>query len=96
LPETLAADAADLISNLPPPGAAIPDHGRTQVIDLNGVVPPIRSARFGVAGRPDPDQAARIADALAVALGSSAGAGARVLVLATEEFMALPLAVAAR
>ena len=59
-------------------------------------MPPIRSARFGVAGRPDPDQAARIADALAAALGSSAGAGARVLVLATEEFMALPLAVAAR
>ena len=98
LPETLAADAADLISSLPLPlpGSAVPGPGRIQVVDLNGIVPPIRSARFGVAGRPDPDQAALIADALAADLGNSAGAGARVLVLATEEFMALPLAVAAR
>lgn len=96
LPDALAADAAALINSLPLPGAAIPGPGRIQQVDLNGLVPPIRSARFGVAGRPDPDQAARIADALAAALGSSAAAGARVLVLATEEFMALPLAVAAR
>ncbi|MDR7081819.1 adenine/guanine phosphoribosyltransferase-like PRPP-binding protein [Arthrobacter ginsengisoli] len=96
LPETLAADAAELISSLPLPCAAVPGPGRIQTLDLHGIVPPVRSARFGVAGRPDPDQAARIADALAAALGSRAGAGARVLVLATEEFMALPLAVAAR
>ena len=96
LPETLAADAADLIRSLPLPVAAVPRSGRIQLVDLNGIVPPIRSARFGVAGRPDPDEAVRIADALASALGSSAAAGARVLVLATEEFMALPLAVAAR
>ena len=100
LPETLAADAADLISSLrlplPLPGSSVTGPGRIQLVDLNSLVPPVRSARFGVAGRPDPDQAERIADALAAALGSSAGAGARVLVLATEEFMALPLAVAAR
>jgi adenine/guanine phosphoribosyltransferase-like PRPP-binding protein len=96
LPETLAADAADLISNLPLPGAGVTGAGRIRVEDLNGLVPPVRSARFGVAGRLDPDQASRIAAALSRALGSSAGAGARVLVLATEEFMALPLAVAAR
>ena len=96
LPETLALDAAELISNIPLPRAAVPGPGRIQLLDLHGIVPPIRSARFGVAGRPDPDQAARIAGALAAALGSRAGTGARVLVLATEEFMALPLAVAAR
>lgn len=96
LPETLAADAAALIRNLPLPDAANPSPGRIQLIDLNEIVPAIRSARFGVAGRPDPDQAAHIADALASALGSHARAGARVLVLATEEFMALPLAVATK
>ncbi|HSN38094.1 MAG TPA: phosphoribosyltransferase domain-containing protein, partial [Arthrobacter sp.] len=96
LPETLAADAAKLIGGLPLPPHTVPGPGRIQLLDLNGIVPPIRSARFGVAGGPDPDQAARIADALAADLGGSARAGARVLVLATEEFMALPLAVAAR
>lgn len=96
LPDTLAADAAALISNLPIPNAAVPRPGRIRLLDLNGVVPPVRSARFGVAGRPDPDQASRIADALAAALGRGARAGERVLILATEEFMALPLAVAAR
>ncbi|WP_026538504.1 phosphoribosyltransferase domain-containing protein [Arthrobacter sp. 9MFCol3.1] len=96
LPETLALDAAELISSIPLPRAAVPGPGRIRLLDLHGIVPPIRSARFGVAGRPDPDQAARIAGALAAALGSRAGTGARVLVLATEEFMALPLAVAAR
>ena len=104
LPGTLAADAAELISSLPLPDPAGPDRGQIRLLDLAGVVPPVRSARFGVAGRPDPRQAAEIADALAATLGAfpgapgrnNAAAGARVLVLATEEFMALPLAVAAR
>lgn len=96
LPDTLAADAAELIGSLPRPPAAYSAPGRIQVLDLTGTVPPVRSARFGIAGRPDPDQAARIAEALAGSLGSGAGPGTRVLVLATEEFMALPLAVAAR
>ncbi|MCX6498683.1 MAG: phosphoribosyltransferase domain-containing protein [Arthrobacter sp.] len=95
LPGTLAADAAELIGGLPVPPTAGTGRGRIQLVDLNCVVPPIRSARFGVAGRPDPEQAVGIANALASSLGT-APAGARVLVLATEEFMALPLAVAAR
>ncbi|MET3809890.1 phosphoribosyltransferase domain-containing protein [Arthrobacter sp. UYEF3] len=95
LPVTLGADAADLIDGLPVPHTAGPVPGRIQLVDLNGVVPPIRSPRFGVAGRPDPEQAAVIAAALDSSLGTTA-AGARVLVLATEEFMALPLAVTAR
>jgi len=159
LPDTLAADAAELIAGLPVPGQVpglprdgvrgayrgtargadpgaargadrgtargadasagpgAPAQGRIQVVDLNGVVPPIRSARFGVAGRPDPEQAARIAVTLAASLGTAAPEAAdsqdtadcqdtaaslatapasRILVLATEEFMALPLAVAVR
>ncbi|GAA2134335.1 phosphoribosyltransferase [Arthrobacter humicola] len=96
LPETLASDATELISAIPLPPAAAPRPGLIQLLDLHGIEPPIRSARFGVSGRPDSDQAARIAGALAAALGSRGEAGGRVLVLATEEFMALPLAVAAR
>lgn len=96
LPETLASDAAELISTIPLSRAAVTGPGRIQLLDLRGIVPPIRSPRFGVAGRPNPDQAAGIADALAAALGNRGEAEARVLVLATEEFMALPLAVAAR
>jgi orotate phosphoribosyltransferase-like protein len=121
LPETLAADAADLIRRLPatanavtanavtdtlvtdnpPPGSSRPDTGpaaagRIRVLDLNGVVPPIRSARFGIAGQPDPQQAGGIAAAIAASLVASVGPGDRLLVLATEEFMAAPLAAAAR
>ncbi|MGO4228920.1 phosphoribosyltransferase domain-containing protein [Arthrobacter sp. YAF34] len=94
LPETLASDAAELISRIPLSRAAVPASSRIQLLDLRGIVPPFRSARFGVAGRLDPDQPEGIADALAANLGGRGEAGARVLVLATEEFMALPLAVA--
>jgi adenine/guanine phosphoribosyltransferase-like PRPP-binding protein len=94
LPELLAADAAELIRGLPLPDEATPVPGQVRLVDLNDVVPPIRSARFGIAGRPEPGQAAEIAAALTASL--SAAPGDRVLVLATEEFMALPLAVAAR
>ena len=110
LPATLAADAAELIGSLPRPQPTGRGRGQVRLLDLAGVVPPVRSARFGVAGRPEPRQAAEIADALAAALSAGpcdsrlpgvsrhagAAAGARVLVLATEEFMALPLAVATR
>lgn len=96
LPETLAADASELIRRIPFPAEAPRAAGQLQVVDLNGVVPPIRSARFGVAGRPDPQQAADIAAALAASIDGGAGPGSRLLVLATEEFMALPLAVAVR
>jgi adenine/guanine phosphoribosyltransferase-like PRPP-binding protein len=100
LPELLAADAAELIRSLPahglPDGQAAPGPGQVRVVDLNGAVPPIRSARFGIAGRPEPEQAADIAVALAGSLSAGVAPGDRVLVLATEEFMALPLAVAAR
>jgi hypothetical protein len=84
------------LADIPLPGPAKPAAGQIQVLDLNGVVPPIRSARFGIAGRPDPQQAAGIAAALAASLAASVAAGDRLLVLATEEFMALPLAAAAR
>ncbi|MCU1564840.1 MAG: phosphoribosyltransferase [Arthrobacter sp.] len=96
LPELLAADAAELIRSLPLPDAAAAVPGQVRLLDLNGLVPPVRSARFGIAGRPGPEQAAGIAAAVAAALGAGVTPGDRILVLATEEFMALPLAVAAR
>jgi hypothetical protein len=96
LPELLAADAAELIRSLPLPDAAAAVPGQVRLLDLNGLVPPVRSARFGIAGRPGPEQAAGIAAAVAAALGAGVAPGDRILVLATEEFMALPLAVAAR
>ena len=83
-----------LTTSLPDTGQ--PAAGQIQVLDLNGVVPPVRSARFGIGGRPDPQQAAGIAAAVADSLVASAAPGDRLLVLATEEFMALPLAAAAR
>ncbi|WP_427005162.1 phosphoribosyltransferase domain-containing protein [Pseudarthrobacter sp. H2] len=89
------------LPGIPVPGVSRPDTGRPaagqiRVLDLNGVVPPVRSARFGIGGRPDPRQAAGIAAALAASLVASVAPGSRLLVLATEEFMALPLAAAAR
>ncbi len=93
LPATLPADAAELINSLPQLEPATLE-GRIRLLDLNGVVPPIRSARFGIAGRPEARQAADIATALAASLGTGAGTGDRLLLMATEEFMALPLAVA--
>ncbi len=83
------------------PDISLPDTGRPaagqiRVLDLNGVVPPVRSARFGIGGRPDPQQAAGIAAALAASIDGGVAPGDRLLVLATEEFMALPLAAAAR
>lgn len=126
LPAYLAADAATLLATLPPPESEAgpgnaPEYvpGTLEHLNLGGIVAPIRSARFGVAGRPDPEVAQRIANALDAALSttetsSSTGAnsstethpgtqpnpgthpGRSILVLATEEFMALPLTVAAR
>ncbi len=96
LPATLAADAAELIRTAPVPEPAVCSIGKIRQLDLNDVVPPVRSGRFGVAGRPDARQAGDIATALAADLGAGAGPGERLLVLATEEFMALPLAVALR
>ncbi|MCU1531156.1 MAG: phosphoribosyltransferase [Arthrobacter sp.] len=96
LPELLAFEAAELIRGLPPGDQAGPTPGQIQLVDLNEVVPPVRSARFGIGGRPDPRQADGIAAALAASLSAGMAPGDRVLVLATEEFMALPLAVATR
>ena len=96
LPATLAPDAAGLIGSLPLLPDTQPTPGRIQVLDLNTSVPPVRSPRFGIAGPQDPDSAERIARPLSASLGGIAGTGRRVLVLATEEFMALPLAVANR
>lgn len=96
LPAALAANATELIRGILPPGGAKRAAGQVQLVDLNDVVPPVRSGRFGVAGRPDARQAGDIAAALAATLEAGVAAGDRLLVLATEEFMAVPLAVAVR
>ncbi|MBO1268291.1 phosphoribosyltransferase domain-containing protein [Arthrobacter cavernae] len=92
LPEGLPAAAAELIGGLPVPHNPGQAPGRIRVTDLAGAVPPLRSARFGVAGHADPDLAAGVAAALAAGIAPHE----RVLVLATEEFMAVPLAAAVR
>lgn len=92
LPEGLPAAAAELIGGLPLPHNPCQAPGRVRVIDLAGTVPPVRSARFGVAGNVDPGLAAGVAAALAADIAPHE----RVLVLATEEFMAVPLAAAVK
>jgi hypothetical protein len=60
------------------------------VLDLADVVPEVRSPRFGVDVCSNPELAPCIADEIAAGAPDSG----RILVLATEEFMALPLATA--
>lgn len=63
--------------------------GQVHVVEMPDGTPPVRSPRFGIMGS-TPDVAARLASALHGNLTKTS----RVLVLGTEEFMALPLAVA--
>ncbi|MEW1820654.1 phosphoribosyltransferase domain-containing protein [Arthrobacter sp. NPDC080031] len=96
LPESLPGDAAEHID-----GFTRKDHkhlarGQIQLMDLTATVTPIRSGRFGIAGRSEPQQAADIAAILGASSSLQIKSGDRLLVLATEEFMALPLAVADR
>ncbi|MFJ4264651.1 phosphoribosyltransferase domain-containing protein [Paenarthrobacter nicotinovorans] len=93
LPEDLTEAATDLIHRFVEKPT---DHhdGSIQIIDLNDAVTPIPSARFGIPGRAQTRQRDQICAALAPPLRATHAAGGRVLVLGTEEFMALPLAVA--
>ncbi|MCR1161666.1 phosphoribosyltransferase [Paenarthrobacter sp. UW852] len=93
LPEDLAEAAADLIHTFA--GKPAPhQEGSIQIIDLNDAVTPIPSARFGIPGRAQVRQRDQICTALSGSLRATHAAGGRVLVLGTEEFMALPLAIA--
>jgi len=92
LPAGLPAAAVALLRTLPPTETLASTPGKIDVTDLNGSVTPIRSARFGVAG---PSHPQRI-DVVATEIAARLAPDERVLVLATEEFMAFPLAVAVR
>lgn len=111
LPDDVLQRARTVIDGLPPvePAAQAPALGEVVTLELD--VAPVRSARFGVDGRLDPALAADVARRIRPALprwgGSAAAAdttadsardseAASVLVLGSEEFIALPLAVAAQ
>ncbi|WP_394249506.1 phosphoribosyltransferase domain-containing protein [Arthrobacter pityocampae] len=82
-----AASFIDQVQDTPVRDAA---PGRVRIVDATGSVPAIRSPRFGV----DAGSATDAAAALAATLRDGLAGASRVLVLGTEEFMALPLAVA--
>ncbi len=86
LPDAAAA-FIDQASDTPESAVAT---GRVRVVDATGRVPAIRSPRFGV----DAGSATEEASSIAATLRSGLNDTSRVLVLGTEEFMALPLAVA--
>ncbi|MDP9905632.1 phosphoribosyltransferase domain-containing protein [Arthrobacter bambusae] len=94
LPETLPGDAAEHIDGFTRKDDKRLAPGQIQLMDLTETVTPIRSGRFGIAGRSEPQQAADIAAILGASPSLQIKSGDRLLVLATEEFMALPLAVA--
>ena len=105
LPDDTAERAAVLIESLPPVAANTGPLASVSVLDLAGDVSPVRSDRFG--GRPGDraevlETAAMIAVTIAAAIGKTIGlpradsVSRSVLVLGTEEFMALPLDVASR
>jgi pyrimidine operon attenuation protein/uracil phosphoribosyltransferase len=90
LPEDLPSRAASLIEQFPVEENRALAPGRVTVLDLAGILPGVRSARFGVEVGPNPSLASRIAKEISAGMPVSG----RILVLATEEFMALPLATA--
>ena len=92
LPAGLPAAAEALIRTLPPAETLAPASGKIDISDLTGLATPIRSARYGVAGHAEPQRI----DVVATEIAARLAPDERVLVLATEEFMAIPLTVAAR
>lgn len=90
LPDDLQNRATSLIEQFPVHDNLRSVPGRVSVLDLADVVPGVRSPRFGVDVCSNPELAPCIADEIAVGTPDSG----RILVLATEEFMALPLATA--
>jgi adenine/guanine phosphoribosyltransferase-like PRPP-binding protein len=92
LPGDLPAKAASHVGRFANEPVFARKRGEVSVVDLTHSVDPIRSARFGNSGGPQADAAAaRIAEELAAVVPPTGS----LLILATEEFMALPLATAA-
>ncbi|MGX1162078.1 phosphoribosyltransferase-like predicted ribonucleoside biosynthesis protein [Arthrobacter sp. SLBN-100] len=92
LPDDLPAKAALLVSQSGVGPVGAPSSGDVSVLDLTRRVNPVRSARFGINSRPE---SAAVAERIAEELAAVTPAAGSLLVLATEEFMALPLATAA-
>jgi adenine/guanine phosphoribosyltransferase-like PRPP-binding protein len=90
LPADLPDAAASFIDQAPEVPVRDVSPGRIRIVDAAERVPAIRSPRFGV----DAGTAASVAAAIAATLRDGLADASRVLVLGTEEFMALPLAVA--
>lgn len=87
LPADVAERARAVIEAIEPGSSGGATPGDVTVVEA--AVPPIRSARFGVAGRLDDG----LARSVAVALDPAVPSG-DVLVLGSEEFIALPMLVA--
>lgn len=92
LPDDLPANAASWMEQFAAHENPRLASGRVSVLDLSDVVPGVRSPRFGVDAGSAPELAPCIADEIAAVTPDTG----RILVLATEEFMALPLATAQR
>lgn len=90
LPRDLPAKVAPVVSHFAAQPVLTPAPGEVSVLDLTHVEP-IRSARFGISTSLE---ACTAADSLAKELAAMVPATDRLLILATEEFMALPLATA--
>jgi pyrimidine operon attenuation protein/uracil phosphoribosyltransferase len=90
LPGDLSSKAASWIKQFPVRGNLDLVSGRVSVLDLRDVVAGVRSPRFGVDVNASPELAPAIADEIAAGIPDPGN----ILVLATEEFMALPLATA--
>jgi hypothetical protein len=90
LPVDLPDAAAAFIDQSPEAPSHDVSPGHVWIVDATDSVPAIRSPRFGV----DAGTATEAASAVGAMLRDGLADASRVLVLGTEEFMALPLAVA--
>ncbi|WP_426225111.1 phosphoribosyltransferase domain-containing protein [Pseudarthrobacter sp. DSP2-3-2b1] len=91
LPDDLPAKATAFVGQFAAPSVSAREAGDVSVMDLNGIAGGIRSARFGNFASFQPDVVVgRIVEELAAVVPATGS----LLILATEEFMALPLATA--
>lgn len=95
LPADVLPRAGRMIESMPPVHAPPPAAGEVRLLDCTDLSP-VRSARFGTSAPADAAVATTIADRLRVLLPAGAApAGDRgVLVLGSEEFIALPMLTA--
>jgi len=96
-PISLPADVLTLASreveSMPDPVAAAGTPGAVRLLDATDL-PAVRSARFGGSDPVDAGPAGAIAERVRPLLDTGSGAGRGVLVLGSEEFIAVPMAVA--